>query len=927
MAKHPNGPPAETLIDSATRLMKELADCDGKIAIAIAIAKQVANVSADDKAKKIADAKAKEIADLTSDRATLLTKLVENVGQLLDARDACNNEIDELARAGHSTITLERRRDAVKHALPAPLAELQRTVEKFGDDAISAAYKLADDEKKPARFYSGINPSVFKPEAEKVTAEKGRDLDAITQVTISKADAAREVNRLLDLTSATRIAEEMDIVTYHAEATRLFERVRAEFNDISEDFSTAFQNEILDEQNKISNFRKEIAPFDAIAKRLTEENSELGVALSGFHKRAIEANRFLGRYRQFVGYEKKCADLMKDDFASESSVKAYKDATRSHAERIEKQGVFSSFWTILAGLAAAVLIAFVLIFLDNNLLLKNWTIAAMLGAAALMYGFSVKFGRDARNDHMHDLRETLYARACEIREVAKSGANLAPGLVEISARTEAAAIEMKTNPHFEFPKIKWGDFEEKANDQSKPTNVAEIPAGIDTHQTVKDERSILASELGEDTWSSHEKIMWDRNLRSLTLIVAVPLVLSLGLGTWGPTKTFSFVSQTPDLGACVLERGRVLLATGGSYFVRTVEGSHVTEIAKSAVLLIEPGEPKPPLPNCAERRAEPGPTHISFDAALEVKPDQATLDAAGKIAANAHAWLDAIADKIGADTLCTKSCPPVTTVTSPAPFPVIVPVVVETQPPTAAPEVRVGGPTFTTLVQGVDGKTREYNEQRLVVLPFFPGPVSGKTRPEIYGEDGINTTAEAFYFGLHQLSDPPLSNPPETLIQRIGNAFKTCMDQTQAAYKSKGKAATRKLILRVEGYASQTWLNIKGVDGRLLDKKAKERLNWYLAEGRRAAVIRQLSVAGRELIEIKPTPAEAKFDDLGDIDPEKVKSNFQFDGYDKMTESLDDWLKQPASDDRQPDEEREILARSVVILIDNDELARCGEAD
>ncbi|MER8568685.1 hypothetical protein NKH85_25215 [Mesorhizobium sp. M0924] len=50
MAKHPNGPPAETLIDSATRLMKELADCDGKIAIAIA--KQVANVSADDKAKK-----------------------------------------------------------------------------------------------------------------------------------------------------------------------------------------------------------------------------------------------------------------------------------------------------------------------------------------------------------------------------------------------------------------------------------------------------------------------------------------------------------------------------------------------------------------------------------------------------------------------------------------------------------------------------------------------------------------------------------------------------------------------------------------------------------------------------------------------------------------------------------------------------------
>ena len=117
---------------------------------------------------------------------------------------------------------------------------------------------------------------------ESVTAdEQTRTLASITQVMISKADAAREVNRLLDLTSARRIAEEMDIVTYHAEATRLFDRIRAEFNEISEEFQDDYQSKILAEQTKIAQSREEIAQFEKIAARLTGRRVP-GFALAEF---------------------------------------------------------------------------------------------------------------------------------------------------------------------------------------------------------------------------------------------------------------------------------------------------------------------------------------------------------------------------------------------------------------------------------------------------------------------------------------------------------------------------------------------------------------------------------------------------------------------------------------------------------------------
>ena len=485
------------------------------------------------------------------------------------------------------------------------MPSFERAVKKFHDDtdaSVSVAYNMANDEKKPSRFYTGINPSVFK---ESVTAdEQTRTLASITQVMISKADAAREVNRLLDLTSARRIAEEMDIVTYHAEATRLFDRIRAEFNEISEEFQDDYQRKILAEQTKIAQSREEIAQFEKIAARLTGRRVP-GFALAESQKRAAEANRFLDRYRQFAEYEKKCADLMRDDFGVESSVKAYKKATRSHAERIEKQGIFASYWTIGTGLAAAALVAIVLVFLDNNLLLKNWTIPLVLAAGALMYGLSVKFGKDARNAHMQDLRETLHARALKTRDEGKTGAAVGPRSEETNAARAAAVLKMRANPYFEFPKVNWKGSPEKHGEPAGPAVVAGTAARSNDprqkqgYQSDEDKHSILARELADDRWSSHERSMWKRNLGCLAAIVAVPLAVSLLSGTWGPTKTFAFVSRTSDQGTCVLDRGRVLLATGGSYYVARSADSDVTELAKSSVLLIQPDAQQPALADCA----------------------------------------------------------------------------------------------------------------------------------------------------------------------------------------------------------------------------------------------------------------------------------------------------------------------------------------
>ena len=153
MVKSPNEPPAKKLMDNANRLVKELSDRDSKIARHIA-----AVPTADDPAR---------FSALREERASILTDLIDNVDQLLDAHDACDDEKEEWGRSGPSAtkdaalVALAKHREAITNALARPLAELQRAVKKFHDDtdaSVSVAYNMAQRRKETFAFLHRNQP-------------------------------------------------------------------------------------------------------------------------------------------------------------------------------------------------------------------------------------------------------------------------------------------------------------------------------------------------------------------------------------------------------------------------------------------------------------------------------------------------------------------------------------------------------------------------------------------------------------------------------------------------------------------------------------------------------------------------------------------------------------------------------------------------
>jgi hypothetical protein len=851
-------------------------------------------------------------------------------------------------------------------ALKAPMRNLNEAAE----DLLHCVYVLASRRKNPAIFYGKSSNSLASaktlgenPAQEERTARRKEEqeaLDGIDQVAISSGDTVKEINRLLDHTSTKRMAEEMDIVTYQSNAKRLFDRIQAEFNQAQASFT--------EDQGKVRKMREAINGFglksDNWVANLPHEIDATGSTKSmlastdGFNA-ATDALRtaytFLVRYDNFLDYAKGYAGSVGREFYTEASVEAFKDATRLHARRIEQQGLFSSYWTMGMALASAMIVAIVLIYLDNNLALKNWIIPVTGTAAAIGYIASLTLGRHARDGIMGDLRRALFESVSQTVDEPPTAGEPPPD------RRANREVGRRSDDYFKFRKLLWKTFDKTTTSAAPSSPVTESSA------------SLAKTLIGVSTskWPIYENVMRRRNVGVLAAIAAVTVGLSLLTGSLDPRKSFAFISRTDELGSCVLERGRVLVATGGSYFVSPQESGSVTEIAKSLVLRIEPSEAattanptaKPDLPNCDERSDVKAPDQAalvtatdkltgSVKAGLESVAKQigtgqdnpaplANLVGATKdLADNVKGGLDAVAGKLGTGTgqaepvslagLVAATNALAYTVKaalqdaakvvagSPAPpgsggsAPIVVPIIIDA-PPADAPDMQAG-PTFITQVYTTDGKVHDYGSG-VMMLPIFLDPVVSNGDKQLGGDNGaIDTTQEAFFFGARSLSDPKLpdTGAKRKLLHEIASSYATCMAKAKDAFaKAGGKGTSPKLTLRIEGYASEKWETVNDPDQR-------KNLNLYLAEGRRNAVIQALE-ADAPSIEIEPKPVSLAFNRLADVDTAKVKGGFEFDSYSAMEASLAG--KVPGGS--QPEAPVDLLRRSVVISVDGELPEQC----
>ncbi|MGX5827983.1 hypothetical protein [Mesorhizobium sp. 43Arga] len=854
----------------------------------------------------------------------------------------------------------------------APVSGAANGTENCSDKAralFHSVYCLVSRQDNPAIFYNDKGNSLPLPQSAEDVPEERKALGAIEKVGISSGDTIKEINRLLDLASAKRIAEEMDIVTYHSNAARLFDRVKDEFIQSLKAFER--DQEAIDKKlTEIDQFRSPLKPAPAMQAPGNPDRS------ADDDKLLIGARQFLTRYRNFLDHARNYADRVGRDFYTEASVDAYKEATRPYAMRIEKTGLFAAYSALITGGLTGLVVAIVLIVFDNNLVLKNWIIPTAAVAAIAAYAASVFIEKIRRDSFMSALRGTLYDSVLENPAELPGGGENQPGLTRMD-RILTAMKGKRSDQYFSFTKLPWGSFNE-----------------IPSKKYLRSKPLSSALERFVNTSSSRDSVTFLINAAISLFFISLLLLPSLASGTLGHDKQFAFISRTAELGSCVLERGRVLLANGGSYFVETRHGNPVTEIDKSLVLRIEPlgqdettakqgdaiaarsdetagqngsqakgaqptdakgSVPQSNLPDCAAPRPEP---KASDQAALVTATDKLTgsvtelasvadklgtihdnpvppdlVGATRDLAGNVEKGLGAIADKLGKGTGQDDASPLARLVgatgslaanikdgagrlaSSQAPAaPIVVPIIIDAPPAQAsAPEAQAGGPTFITQVYTADGKVYDYGSGAMM-LPIFLDPVTGND-DKAFWEGGIDTEAKAFYFGLTSLSNPKLSNSEtkQALLREIAARYNDCMERAKAAFDKAGNGAgTPRLKLRVEGYASEKW---DGVD----NGTKKQNLNLYLAEGRRAAIIQALGI-DNPLIDIDSRPKPTKFTGWRDVRADEISRNFLFKDYGAMETSLARRLP-PAEGNKTAS--IDILAHAAIISIDGDVPQEC----
>ncbi len=736
-------------------------------------------------------------------------------------------------------------------------------------------------------------------------------IESVTYSKIEKPDAEKEINRLLDHTSTIRMAEEKDTLKYHERAMRLFDRIGEECQEAISIYGTHLGNIIYDARGKeltpLPWWMDQAARLETMTVRLTKGMTSLRDFPQAFPESQERANK-LGKASSFIlnlGDHLLAARAgflrLKSDFANETVKAGYKDGTRPVSRRIENNGLIANRLTIGTG-AAGALIALLIILVSGHLAAKVWVAPIALAVAAIAYLVSVTLGRNERSDVMDTMRANL-------RNAAGAAFFLPP-----ASRGKG---EREVEYSFAFPK--WTCRLAKVEDPFFTIDWASGQAvpNFDAQQGTDLLQGHLA--MSPVARQDREKALRRRNLYLLGLLAAVLWSLGWIGATPGNRNDFAFIARRSSGEACLLDRGRYLFPAGTRHFIAS--GWSIGVLSSRTVDSILPGDRATAVPDCNEHRPaaeEIVSTAIGTAAETEAsamrEETERIVSAIGVLGETQRQVLQAVEE--AASRIAGKLPIQVTVDSTGNPVPpsgmtTVVPVVVDNSRSANQPYA-VGGPTLFTQIF-VDGeKTGIGTEQRFLLLPLFPADVSVASVPveerQLYDGNGpgIDTIEEAYFFGLkHNLRDPVLDGGM-TLLETIGRAIDFCAGNTDAPPENPVR-------IEIQGFSSA-----KDFPG---NTEESARLNWYLAEGRRAAIYQALGLEQKPSVEVANRPAVTGILSPADVGSSVTIANFAFESASKAKDGLAAWLRQTASGNTAAEE---AFARSVVISFPGNSLLACN---
>lgn len=671
----------------------------------------------------------------------------------------------------------EARCKRLEEALP----ESRKTAEIAARVWAREVHLLASDPQSCVRLYCNGEPFNPLDDGKLELGAIAALLSSVTHAAINNRDAVREINRLLDHASFRRISEEMDMGNYHERAAKLYDRIRQE----SAETSGAYRKMLTaqDVANKASGntakadkdclidlhrLSEQAKAYEPLAKELLQ-HEPLGAQLLGIIS-------FIENFRRFVEKAADELEVFGKKYASEAAVDAFKDATRKTCTRIEKTGLFANLLIILAGGIAGFIAAFILMFLDTNLALKNWFLQLTTASALCMYGLSMLFGRQYRKAVMEAIRRRLLSGARSF-----FNGKASPGDV------------------FAFPKA---GFEAVPTTRPKQTSAVTMGFWSSVWGSVIRRFETLSAIVRNAVESLDRKfVVVGKNILALAAITGVLLLVSWFGDTFAPDAKFSFVSHDAAGNPCVMQNGRVLFANAGSYFVASAETSghavHVTELRKPAIDLVSPAESTDKMPKCLNAGAAPD----KLPAAVE--------NAAKLISEGLR----------GMPARDNAAAPPL-----------VMPMVID----------NAAQPGNVDFVTNIVTEERLVSLPLIVLPLFpdpVSGLEENIYRAD--SNPGLTSKEEAYHFGQAHLVDPvsvSVNGNQESLIGRIASAVQACMQATATAYGGTPVPENAKLKLSVFGFASATGFskeqNHTLAEGRRLAviRKLREKLTSPLAE-------------------------------------------------------------------------------------------------
>jgi hypothetical protein len=780
------------------------------------------------------------------------------------------------------------------------LDELIRKLDERAETAAKRLYELVTGDRALLKISRGAEFEANLAQAAKPKNEKdnqfhsglataptshARQLGKVVKANVGAGYLEEAVNNLLDMATAERIAEEADTAKYQNLASKQFGYVRGEARALVEtplpangraasakkDSFEAKLDTIGHEFSELTKIVTDCASVPGQVRELGEVLVPLSSFLHSYHSRLTDLNK---RLRAFA-----------DGFANENSAEVYKTATRKICARILKRGFFT-FRPILVGVLSS-LAALLAIAISGSLPLKNWALSLAFLSGNIVYALSILMERRAHQLQMKFVR---------------------------------GALLDQSSSYFDGLLANGGD--ENRTFRFVPVAIVRDFAKFESGKPVQS----LESE-ARSNWAVTLDRMHVNDFATVLAAFAAFVCIGLPIGGWPSANRPVFLSEGTDGQYCVLHRGKALIATAQHYFVTGSGFWSIDEIDRAQIAAIAPyagnvRDCQTPIPDAASASALAIAGSIDkvgdgLDKVAEKLPQQIVVNAPG----------------CGAAESCARDS-----------IAVVSPVIVDNKV-TASPGDSGGLHFFTQFFIGETGEQALTAARPFLLLPYFPNPVVG-------AGDGnaINNSAKAYDFGRTKnlIEDMFATNESgksengvtqtsalastakgdgrsqgefkESLIGRIALSLLACSTNEYGAAKKRGRIP-RDIVVDVQGFASETGFPE-------LDSHAKSEAQWYLAEGRRAAVIDKLLAIVKNPDRIKFMVEDSAGSNVVRDDICKIRSgilprpDFRFRCHEEMQLHMKEWMRQVPS--KEADPLREAFARSVLISFPKDTLKICN---